>query len=543
VAGFFSGSSLLGLQRGRVDAPAVLDPGQAEQVQHAVQGAARELRRNGEPGLADLLETFYLDRGYRLAWADPQSLTAARDLLVRVASSHEDGLCPMRYNVPALRDRTAVDRPFAADHAATLDVDLSTALLRYALHLGLGHPASDDRASSARSLDVLSTFHAMRRPETVQAAVAALGSPHPEYWQLRRALATLRAAVLRGGWPSLPADLFLRPNDTAAFASLLALAERLQLGGDLTRAWPGDEQPNVYAGALVEGVRRFQTRHGLVVDGIVGPRTVAALNVPASARLEQIETNMDRWRRVPDDLGRRHVRVNIPEFRVRVFQDGMAILGMRAIVGRPATQTPVFSDRIRYLVFHPYWNVPDSIVRNEIAPAAADDPSYVAEQNFEVLSGWEDDAELIDPASVDWEAERLGLRIRQRPGPENALGRVKFMFPNRYSVYLHDTPATWLFDRSQRALSHGCVRVAHPESLAETLLADTGGWEAEQVAQAMTAGERVTVALDAPVPVHLLYFTAWADAAGAIHFRDDVYGRDEAARAWLGCRPHPGRSP
>lgn len=158
------------------------------------------------------------------------------------------------------------------------------------------------------------------------------------------------------------------------------------------------------------------------------------------------------------------------------------------------------------------------------------------EQGFEVLSGWEDDAEPIDPLAVDWEADRTGYLVRQRPGPENALGLVKFMFPNRYSVYLHDTPARSRFEDSRRALSHGCVRVADPNALAEVLLSETGEWSAERIAQAMNAGERKAVRLDAPVPVHLLYFTAWVDDDDVIHFRDDIYGRDRAARAWVGCR-------
>ena len=203
--------------------------------------------------------------------------------------------------------------------------------------------------------------------------------------------------------------------------------------------WPGAADDDVYDGVIVEAVRHFQRRHGLVRDGIVGPRTVTALKVPASKRLEQIEISMDRWRRVPANLGSTHVRVNIPEFRLRVFEDGRSRLRIGTIVGAPDTQTPVFSDRFRYLVFNPYWNAPDSIVRSEIAVTAAEDPARLEEQGFELLSGWENNAEAIDPSAVDWEADRIGYRVRQRPGPENALGPVKLMFPIRYSVYLHDT--------------------------------------------------------------------------------------------------------
>jgi len=506
-----------------------------EPLKAEVRARVEDLRGGGEAALADLLDTFYDGREYRHAWAHAPALTAARELLVRIAASHEDGLCPMRYEVPWLRNRLAVADPFSPGNGAVLEVDLSIGLLRYALHMALGHPAAEDRASSARATDVLGAFDKMRAPTTLRAALRSLEPQHREYRGLRTALADLRAVVLRGGWPSVDSQLRLEPGDTADAETLQILAERLRSSGDLDDEWPSAADDDLYDGVIVEAVRHFQRRHGLVRDGIVGPRTVAALNVPASARLEQVEINMDRWRRVPDNLGSTHVRVNIPEFRLRVFQDGESRLQMRTIVGAPDTQTPIFSDRIRYLVFNPYWNVPDSIVRNEIAATGAEDPARLEEEGFEVLSGWDDDAEAIDPRAVDWEADRIGYRVRQRPGPDNALGRVKFMFPNRYSVYLHDTPARSRFEDPRRALSHGCVRVADPNALAEVLLSTTEAWPAERIVQAMNAQERKAVRLDTPVPVHLLYFTVWVDGEGVIHFRDDVYGRDRGARAWLGC--------
>ncbi len=535
VAGIFSAPLNAGEQQ-VLSAPATPISEQAERLKAYLHARTDALRDDREGALAELIETFYERREYRHAWAQPPRLTAARELLVRIAASHEDGLCPMRYDVPWLRNRLAQTHPFSAGDGAVLDVDLSIALLRYALHLALGHPAGEDRTSSARATDVLRAFDDMRAPTTLRAALRSLEPQHREYRQLRTALAQLRAVVLRGGWPPVDAELWLEPGDTADAATLQALSGRLRSSGDLRGEWPGAADGDVYHGLIVEAVRHFQRRHGLVRDGIVGPRTVTALNVPASARLEQLEINMDRWRRVPDNLGSTHVRVNIPEFRLRVFQDSESRLRMRTIVGAPETQTPVFSDRIRYLVFNPYWNVPDSIVRNELAPTAAEDPARLEEEGFEVLSGWDDDAEAIDPWAVDWEADRMGYRVRQRPGPENALGLVKFMFPNRYSVYLHDTPARSRFEDPRRALSHGCVRVADPNALAEVLLSTTDEWPAERIAQAMNARQRKTVRLDTPVPVHLLYFTAWVDGESVIHFRDDIYGRDRGARAWLGCR-------
>lgn len=327
--------------------------------------------------------------------------------------------------------------------------------------MALGQPAAEDRASSARATDVPGAFDKMRALTKRRAALRSLEPRHREYRGLRTALADLRADVLRGGWPPVDSQLWLEPGDTADAETLQILAERLRSSGDLGDEWPSAADDDLYDGVIVEAVRRFQRRHGLVRDGIVG-------------------------------------------------------------------------DRIRYLVFNPYWNVPDSIVRNAIAATGAEDPARREEERFEVLSGWDDDAEAINPWAVDWEADRIGYRVRLRPGPDHAFGRVKFMFPNRYSVYLHDTPARSRFEDLRRALSHGCVRVGDPNALAEVLLSTTEAWPVERIVQAMTARERKAVRLDTPVPVHLLYFTAWVDGEGVIHFRDDVYGRDRGARAWLG---------
>jgi murein L,D-transpeptidase YcbB/YkuD len=210
---------------------------------------------------------------------------------------------------------------------------------------------------------------------------------------------------------------------------------------------------------------------------------------------------------------------------------------MRVVVGTPHNQTPVFSDRIRYLEFNPYWNVPRSITVNELVPRVATDQDYLEEHGFEVLDGWSPEAEPIDPAAVDWEAERFSYRLRQLPGPDNALGLVKFMFPNRYSVYLHDTPADHLFAVNNRARSHGCVRVERPAELAAFLLREATDWNLPRVRDAMHQQERAVVRLAEPVPVHLLYFTAWVNERSHVQFSDDVYGRDERFfLGWSSCR-------
>lgn len=355
-----------------------------------------------------------------------------------------------------------------------------------------------------------------------------VGGRWEEFDRLARALVGYDHILRRGGWPSLPERTLLRPGEPISAELANRLRTRLVLTGDLDEAHAAVPAAR-YDGALVDAVQRFQVRHGLLVDGIVGPETVRTMNVPAAIRVRQIALNMERMCRLPVDPGERHVRVNIPEFRLRLLDGGDEVLALRVVVGARHTPTPVFSDDIEYLQFRPYWNVPDSIARHELVPRALEDPEYLQRHGFEVLAGWQPGAAILDPAAIDWRADTsAAYRIRQRPGPANALGLVKFMFPNRHSVYVHDTSARQLLTRRYRAFSHGCVRVEAPERLATALLAPQG-WTADDVRSAMHASSRLAVALEEPVPIHLVYLTAWVDDDGVVQFRPDVYGRDAEA--------------
>ncbi len=262
---------------------------------------------------------------------------------------------------------------------------------------------------------------------------------------------------------------------------------------------------------------------------MVGPATLQALNVPAGIRARQLALNMERWRWLSQELGRRHVMVNIAGFWLEVIEDRQTILDMRVIVGRSYRRTPVFSDQISYLVLNPYWNVPQSIAVNDILPQLKRDPAYLSKQHMKLFNGWGTDARIVDPSAVNWSkitATSFPYRIRQEPGPNNALGMVKFMFPNKFSVYLHDTPARELFARSLRTFSSGCIRVEKPVELAAYLLQDQPGWTAEEIKKRSGQTQEQTVRLTRSVPVHLLYWTSWVDDAGPVQFREDVYGRD-----------------
>lgn len=452
----------------------------------------RSLRVAGEHvHAAEDVAEVYRARDYAPIWG-PRA-DALQQLLAMLGDAGSHGLRPSDYHYAAL---------MRAGGPAELELLASDAFITYALHLARGKVREERIAG----------WHVERPDPDLRARLvrAAAGDPasavedllpqHPGYDRLRSALQRYRAIARGGGWPDVPDGPSLRRGDSGP--RVAALRARLAATGDLASAG-GDGFDEDLAAAL----RRFQSRHGLDADAIAGPATRAALNVSAAQRVAQIELNLERWRWLEPTLGDRYVLVNIAGFEAALYDHDRRTLGMRAVVGTRYRRTPIFSDAIRYIVFSPYWNIPASIAREEIRPKGR---SYMRRNNIEVAGGG---------------------RLRQRPGPENALGRVKFMFPNRFNVYLHDTPARELFARSARSFSHGCIRLEKPLALAEALLRRQG-WTMEEIEEATRRSTPRTVNLDEPVPVHILYWTAWVDENGTTQFRRDVYGRDPAvARA------------
>ena len=388
-----------------------------------------------------------------------------------------------------------------------------------------------------KDVDVDSALTRTLRSPDLAAALEQLLPREDGYVTLRRGLARYRAIAAAGGWPVLRATRTLRPGDPLPRGS--ALHARLAAEGYLEGWRDGDWTDARYDDELAGAVARFQARHGLVVDSVLGPRTLRALNVPASERAMQIAANMERYRWLPPEFASRAIVVNVPAFRLDAYDAGRRVLSMRVIVGSELEhrRTPVFGDTMRYVQFGPYWNVTPNIARREILPEVAKDRGYLARNDFELVRGWGDDAPVVDPWSVsDAELFSGRYRVRQRPGPLNALGRVKFMFPNDRNIYLHDTPARELFDERVRAFSHGCVRVADPAALAEFVLAGRDGWSRSRIREALAAGERVRVTLADPVPVYLIYLTAFAQD-GVLAFRADRYRQDELLMQALGEPP------
>jgi murein L,D-transpeptidase YcbB/YkuD len=289
-----------------------------------------------------------------------------------------------------------------------------------------------------------------------------------------------------------------------------AIWERLSAGGD-------------------ESIEQFQIRHGLEPTGAIDRPTLAALNTPIDERIRQVAISLERWRWMPDELGERHIFVNIPQYMLQARENHQPVFEARVVVGRLRDTTPVFSDEMTELVFSPYWNIPETIATDETMPAMEKDPDYLKRSNIEVLRASGKRVEVVDPSSVDWSDPRArrAVSFRQRPGSSNALGLVKFLFPNRFDVYIHDTPSVSLFRRQGRAFSHGCIRIQDPRGLAGYVLRDQPEWTAEAIDRAMQSGREQHVALSAAIPVHIVYFTAWVDHHGALHFASDVYGYDK----------------
>lgn len=474
------------------------------------------------------LAGFYAPRDFTPFWFQAGGdRKGAAAVLAALVSADEDGLDPARYRLDALGDHWLFVE--AADRALA-ELLLTDALLRYARDLRRGRfePRQvDDRWHiQPEDFDPLAVLQRLHTPTDIIAVLPTLAPRHRGYHRLRTALARYRTIAKDGGWPRIAEGPLLQAGDHSP--RVVALRQRLLRSGDLQADDTGTAE--LFDERLEMAVRRFQLRHGLASDGVVGPQTLSALNVPVSARIRQIVRNMERWRWLPRRLEDRFLMVNMAGFTLSLVEQGEATLSMRVIVGRKYRETPAFRGTMRYLVFNPYWNVPRRIARRDLIPAQIRDPRYLSRKGFRILTGWNAHAEELDPEALDWtqfRTRRFPYRLRQDPGPHNSLGRIKFMFPNQFDVYLHDTPARHLFNRPVRTFSSGCIRVEEPVRLAEAVLAGAGQWNSETILSALDNGETRTVRLAAPLPIYLLYFTAWVDADGRVHFRNDVYGRDQ----------------
>ena len=471
------------------------------------------------------LKSFYERRDFRPIWLADGAESRARQLVAVLRSAARDGLDPNSYG---LSDIAARLEATAASDQADLELLASHAVLRYVSDLRTGRLALQDIDPELfihpGELDRLDVLERAAAAPDIWRFLSDQAPSNPIYRRLRRVLGEYRAIAERGGWPAVPDGPSLKPGMVDPRVKDLRL--RLMSSGDLTIEG-ADAQS--YDPALAQAVQRFQSRHGLEADGVVGAKTLEALNVPVEERIDQILINMERWRWMPDDLGDRYLLVNLAGFELDVVEAGSTVLDMRVVVGKTYRRTPVFSGRMTYLDFNPYWNVTPNIAKRDILPKILADPGYLAAEGMRVFASWGEGAQEIDPETVDWTSvapQQLTFKFRQDPGPKNALGRVKFMFPNRFNVYLHDTPSRELFQRTVRTFSSGCIRLEKPLELAEYLLQGDPGWTRTRIERVIADGKTMTVILPQPIPVHLTYSTVWFGEGGTIHFRDDIYGRD-----------------
>ena len=496
---------------------------------------------------------FYRERQGRLGWfRNHQLLPQAGTLLTVINKAKDDGLDPKRYDISKVSKLLADFKGVGQDTARRnqlerqADVALSGTYFAWASDYYRGVANPRDRKNEAWKVKrnkikldrALLTILKERESTYPYYDFAPL---HPEYANLKKALALLRARQATGGWPALPAGTSLKPGVSSPVVPLL---RRRLLGGENTGQTPAavaagaTPVTNIVAPAeqydvrLVEAVKSFQRDLGLPPTGLVNGATLAELNVPIQARIDQVVLNMERWRWLPKKFEPDYLIVNIPEYRLRVYEQGKQALTMRVIVGKTLTATPIFSDKMEYVVLSPYWNVPFSIIDKELRPKLAANPQGTLDRlDMEVVKGYGRKATVINPATVDWAnvtPQTFKYTLRRRPGPKNDLGEVKFIFPNSNDIYLHDTPHNELFSQTKRNFSHGCVRVEEPVKLATYLLRNDSRWDQTAIQDTIAERKEKYITLKEKLPVYLVYLTAWADADGHPHFRDDIYGHDKA---------------
>ena len=494
---------------------------------------------------------FYRERGFRLGWfKDHKPVPQAQTLQNIIAKAADEGLDAKDYQVKdfkqlfAALDKVGDDSVRRTALERQIDVALTGTYMKWANDYYRGVANPHDTKSTAWQVKpnkiklnkALLTFLGDRKSRYNYYEFAPL---HPEYDHLKKALATYRAQERAGGWPILPTTLALKPGDTSP--AIAALRKRLldSAGGSIasTTAAPATAPAagvapvaQVYDPELVSAVKQFQQDAGLKSDGIVRGETLRQLNVPIGTRIDQLILNMERWRWLPKRFEPSYLLVNIPEYTLHVIEENKEAFNMRVIVGKVLHETPVFSDKLEYVVLAPYWNVPFSIIDKELRGKLAANPNYLDRLDMEVVKGYGRKAEVIDPGSVDWAnvtQETFKYTLRRRPGPKNDLGDVKFIFPNSNDIYLHDTPHDELFSQSNRSFSHGCVRLAEPMKLASYLLRDRPEWDQQTILDTVATRREKYITLKEKLPVYLVYFTAWADEAGRPHFRDDIYGLDK----------------
>ena len=482
---------------------------------------------------AVLIESFYKGRKYQPAWYQDGHLMQTETLIKAIEEAYGDGLTPDYYHLEVIRSlvKTVQKESFSDTlHLTDLDILLTDTFLTLGCHLSGGcvNPVTIETEWFARrrTVDVAAVLEQALKNKQIRESLERLRPEQDAYYRLRQALARYRELLLKGEWPLISNGPLLKKGTMSD--RVVDLRKRLVASGDLE---PDEARGGgLFDEKLMQSVISVQKRHGLKADGIVDSATLKALNIPLKERVRQMELNMERLRWILGNREQRSIVVNIANFQLDVIENGKSIISMKVVVGKPYWDTPVFTATMTYLIINPSWNVPDSIARKELVKKIKNNPHYPAEENIKVLRGWGSREEEINPETIAWSkitANNLPYRFSQEPGPRNPLGRLKFMFPNKFNVYLHDTTAKRLFSETVRAFSHGCTRIEKPIELGEYVLRGDPLWTREKLLAAIEKGIEQKVLIPHPINVYFLYLTAWVDKGGTVQFRNDIYGRDK----------------
>lgn len=468
------------------------------------------------------IDAHYARSLYAPIWVQGNRPTAKAEAMVDALNlSYEDGLHPDDYDAFELFSKLgATDTAGLAD----LEVHLTTATVSYAQHMHGGrlNPREVNREIVIYPKDISADaiLANIRKTKNLKAYLRLLAPRTQRYERLRQAIAVFRRIEANGGWSKVPEGPALKPGATDA--RVPALRKRMIEAATYRGPAAGGL---VYDAALVDAVKQFQELMGVTPDGVVGPGTVKQMNVSVSERIQTMEINLERNRWLQNEFAPYHIFVNLADQVVKVVRNDDTVHAEIVQVGQPYHRTPVFTDEMEYVEFNPYWNVPPSIAVNEYLPKLRQNPGVLAAQNISLMSS----SGPISPSSVNWASYGKGnfpFSLRQEPGPGNALGRVKFMFPNDFNVYMHDTPSKSKFEATQRYFSHGCIRLRDPLKMAEVILGPEG-WNRQRIDAVVATGKNTVVTLKTKIPVYVVYLTTFVNKDGTIHFREDVYGRDK----------------
>lgn len=490
------------------------------------------------------LREFYHQRNFAPVWIGEKEVMAhAREFVGELAKADEEGLDPADYHLPQLKQLIAQGRQSLVgksqndiESITDLELILTHSFLLFGKHLYFGKTGlrlKDKAWETNHKKDIV--FEILKKQKSllnVSNLLDALRPASREYIYLKKQLGLYREIEKKGGWPLV--SIKFKVGESIRYGDKLKgiglLKKRLFLTGDYGNFENKPRLNDLFDESLVKATKRFQKRHGIRETGHLDSPTVNALNIPVSERISQIIVNLERLRWLPRDFGNYYILVNIPSFELRLIDNGKVVKKSRVIVGNNMRQTPVFNGRMTFIIFNPYWYIPPSIFIKDMLPSVRRNPEYLNQKRMKVFNAWEkEQTSNLDPHEIDWEAitiEDFPYIIRQDPGRYNALGRVKLMFPNQFSVYLHDTPNKQLFNEGSRGFSSGCIRVENALALAETLLISNKDWNRSRIDRTIKTDDPVKIVLKRPVPVFVLYLTAWANHNNVLHLRQDIYERD-----------------